>query len=147
MLQNIERLRNDQLGTELGAWLNTGGGGGVKTLDEESYAVVGRAHQTSDFTERSDTPQFPVSERTETPMPYHPLLYRRDSPTEDAIMLKQSHSGKSQTTTTGSSNRINSNNIYSNHTNNRIGAITPHGMYGNGTPVGFNRRSSLTSFG
>ncbi|KAL3108555.1 hypothetical protein niasHT_015477 [Heterodera trifolii] len=129
------------------AWGNAGGRPGrVKTLDEESRPVAfsrATTNQTADIGERSDTPQFPVTERTETPLPYHPLLYRRDSTTEEMVTQRQQwapNGQKIEEPTMTSSNRNNSNT-----TMNRIGAITPHGMDGTSAAAGgSNRRASLS---
>uniref|UniRef100_A0A1I8BIR6 Phosphatase tensin-type domain-containing protein n=1 Tax=Meloidogyne hapla TaxID=6305 RepID=A0A1I8BIR6_MELHA len=38
--------------------------------------------------ERSDTPQFPLVSDRETPLPYHPLLYKNDDPNQKLISTK-----------------------------------------------------------
>lgn len=83
-------------------------------FEESRPAAFSRAttNQTADIGERSDTPQFPVTERTETPLPYHPLLYRRDNTTEEMVTQRQQWAPNGQKIdepTTTSSNRNNSN--------------------------------------
>ncbi|KAF7633861.1 hypothetical protein Mgra_00006719 [Meloidogyne graminicola] len=75
--------------------------------------------------DRSDTPQFPLISDRETPLPYHPLLYKNEDYNQKLTK----------------NNLINQSVLI-----NRTDSLTPHSMYGNGSSGnGFGRRSSLNS--
>uniref|UniRef100_A0A915P930 Uncharacterized protein n=1 Tax=Meloidogyne floridensis TaxID=298350 RepID=A0A915P930_9BILA len=99
----------------------------LNDLTSNNYQQKQQFNNNNWSLERSDTPQFPLVSDRETPLPYHPLLYKSDDSSHKLIFTKNI----SQSTVPA----------------NRIGNLTPQSMYGLGQGNGFGRRASLNSIG